>query len=366
MTSPGWDAVHHFVPSVYPNDGVGGHVVRAATAQRTAGRHSEIFVESVHPDTSHLCHHVSTLDEHVDPQQRTLFVYHAATGSALPTLLLGRHEPLVVQHHNLTPFELVAPWSPEVVPDIALGRRQLVELAGRAVLGIGDSAHNARELARLGFRRTAVAPIMLRPELVATNARPRPVRSPPTVLFVGRITANKAHHDLIKAIKVLRLSVPAAKLKFVGATISPRYRRALDRLVASLGLGDAVAFANGLSDEQLDLEYQRADVFCCLSDHEGFGIPLMEAAHHALPIVAFDAAAVAETLGQGGIVLTEKSPAIVATALERVLTDVDLRTSLVRAANERLRELEPERAAEQFEAAIVSLADDTSTGEPAT
>ena len=171
MTPPGWDAVHHFVPSLYPNDGVGGHVVRAATAQRTAGRHSEIFVESVHPDTSHLCHHVSTLDEHVDPQQRTLFVYHAATGSALPTLLLGRHEPLVVQHHNLTPFELVAPWSPEVVPDIALGRRQLVELAGRAVLGIGDSAHNARELARLGFRRTAVAPIMLRPELVATNAR---------------------------------------------------------------------------------------------------------------------------------------------------------------------------------------------------
>jgi len=357
MKGHGWDAVHHFVPSVYPNDGVGGHVVRSAAAQRVGGRRSEIFVESVHPETSDLCQHVSTLNDHIDPRQQTLFVYHAATGSTLPALLLERDEPLVVQHHSLTPIELVAPWSPEVVPDIALGRRQLVDLARRAVLGIGDSAHNARELSQLGYRRTAVAPIMLRPELVATNAQPRPVKSPPTVLFVGRIAANKAHHDLIKTTAVLRISMPGAKLRLVGATSSHRYRRALDRLVTSLGLTEAVTFTGRLSDAGLDQQYREADVFCCLSDHEGFGIPLVEAAHHALPIVAFDAAAVAETVGRGGVVLTEKSPAIVATALERVLTDVDLRTSLVAFANERLRELEPAKAAEQFEAAIGSLID---------
>jgi len=363
VTAPGWDTVHHFVPSVYPDDGVGGHVVRTVDAQRRAGRRSEIFVESVHPETKELCHHVSTLDEHVDVSQRTLFVYHSATGSSLPPLLLGRHETLVVQHHSLTPIELVAPWSPEVVPDIALGRRQLVDLAPRAVLGIGDSAHNARELRDLGYRRTAVASIMLRPELTSANAQPRPVKSPPTVLFVGRIAANKAHHDLIKATTVLRTSIRGSKLRLVGATSSPRYRSALDRLIASLGLTDAVSFTGRLSDAELDLEYRHADVFCCLSDHEGFGIPLLEAAHHGLPIVAFDAAAVAETVGGGGIVLNEKSPATVATALERVLTDVDLRASMVEAANARLRELGPDSAAKQFETAIVSVAEQTRTEE---
>ena len=356
MKSRGWDAVHHFVPTIYPNDGVGGHVVRTAQAQRDRGRHSEIFVEVAHPDTVECCHLVTELDEHVRRGDRTLFVYHVATGSRLPTLLAGRAEPLVVQHHSLTPIDLVASWAPEDIGQLALGHRQLRELAAHAVLGIGDSTHNAVELDELGFSHTTVVPVMIRPDLVPSDRPPKEVGDPAVILFVGRIAANKAHHDLISSVAALRAIRPSVHLRLVGSVASPRYMRALERLVLSLELQDTVTFTGSLSDDDLDAEYRRADVFCCLSDHEGFGMPLIEAAAYALPVVAFDAGAVAETVGDSALVLSVKDAATVATALDTVLGDTELRAELTRAGAQRLGELEPGRAAAAFDHTILALA----------
>ncbi len=89
-----WDTVHLFVPIVYPNDGIGGHVERTAAAERERGRRSEIFVQEVHPDTAHLCHHIDDLDKHTSGDERTVFVYQTGTGSTLPDRLAARYEPL--------------------------------------------------------------------------------------------------------------------------------------------------------------------------------------------------------------------------------------------------------------------------------
>ncbi len=54
--------------------------------------------------------------------------------------------------------------------------------------------------------------------------------------------------------------------------------------------------------------FTRADVFVCLSEHEGFCVPLLEAMYFETPTVAYDSSAVGETLAGAGIMLTEKSP----------------------------------------------------------
>ncbi|MGH9285371.1 MAG: glycosyltransferase, partial [Acidimicrobiales bacterium] len=82
--------------------------------------------------------------------------------------------------------------------------------------------------------------------------------------------------------------------------------------------------------------YRAADVFVCLSEHEGFCVPLLEAWYHKVPIVAFAATAVPETLGPAGLLLADKAPAVVATAVHRVLSDPGLRTRLVEAGTARL------------------------------
>ncbi len=81
-----------------------------------------------------------------------------------------------------------------------------------------------------------------------------------------------------------------------------RYERALLETVEALDLRGAVRLPGSVSDGVLAAHYRAADAFVCLSDHEGFCVPLLEAMHHRVPIVAYAATAVPETLGGRGSV----------------------------------------------------------------
>jgi len=87
--------------------------------------------------------------------------------------------------------------------------------------------------------------------------------------------------------------------------------------------------------------YRSAGVYLCLSEHEGFCVPLVEAMHFGLPIVARAAAGVPGTLGSGGILLTRHDPVHSAEVLARVLGDDTLRESLAERSRERLESFRP-------------------------
>ncbi|MCP4957868.1 MAG: glycosyltransferase [Actinomycetia bacterium] len=349
-----WNAIRQFVPALYPNDAIGGHVSRLARGIRSAGIESEIFVAATQRATSTETRPFTALGP---PTEGAVNVYHMATGCAMVDTLAARPEPLVTVHHNLTPLALMAPWDNEQVHELTLARRQLETLARRCDLGIGDSEFNRQELERLGFSRTARVPLVF--DLGDTTPRSAG-RSGDTVLFVGRIAPNKAQHDLIKALAVLVESRPTATLRLVGAVATPRYQQALERLVEALGLTGRVVFTGQATEDELALEYANASVLCCLSDHEGFGMPLIEAMARGVPVVAFASTAVPETIGDGGLVLPAKDPATVATALERVLGSDDLTTRLVEAGRRRAASFTPRVAIDTFLEVIERLPD---TGE---
>ena len=62
----------------------------------------------------------------------------------------------------------------------------------------------------------------------------------------------------------------------------------------------------GVSNGALGAYYRNCDAFICLSEHEGFGVPVLEALWNDLPVVAYDAGAVGEVLGTGGILVERK------------------------------------------------------------
>ena len=127
-----------------------------------------------------------------------------------------------------------------------------------------------------------------------------------------------------------------ARLHIVGGSSSHAYWSALERFVAAAGLAGAVDLAGSVSPGVLAARYRVADAFVCLSEHEGFCVPLLEAMHHEVPIVAHGSAAVPETLGRAGLVLDDRSPATVATAVHRVVGDEGLRATLAAAGRRRL------------------------------
>ena len=337
--------IHQFIPSFAPRSAVGNHTLQVRNVLRDLGVHSEVFVGEAKREVEGISTPFHDYAGSGDP--RTWLLYQSSTGSPMVDFLLQRPEPKLVDYHNITPAALFAPWEPHVGVELRAGRRQLADLAPVTELGLADSAYNRDELDRLGYRATAVVPILLDLESFG-HAPPAAVdrlraSAGATWLFVGRLSPNKAQHDLMKALAAYRRAYdPGARLRLVGGSSSHAYSTALERFRSELGLEEAVEFVGEVSDSDLAAHYRAADVFVCASDHEGFCVPLLEAMHHRVPIVAYASTAVPETLGEGGLLLDSKAPVTLAAAVQRVLTDAPLREALLAAGTARLAQVHPD------------------------
>jgi glycosyltransferase involved in cell wall biosynthesis len=98
-----------------------------------------------------------------------------------------------------------------------------------------------------------------------------------------------------------------------------------------------------------------ADVYVSLSDHEGFGVPLLEAMARGVPVVAYSCTAVPETAGEGALLLDDKRPTVVAAAVHRVVTDADVRRSLVHAGRSRVTALGPAASSARLRTAVEEI-----------
>lgn len=348
-------ALHQFVPTFEPG-AVGGHMLELRRlAREVLGVEAELFAEFVHPACEGQARRHVDYGRRVPARAGDVLVYHMAIGSGVADFVRERPERLVVDHHNITPPELYARWEPDAAYGCSWGRSQLPQLAGRAVLGVADSPFNEDELRQAGYAATATAPILLDPAFLAGGEGGADVdhavldrllgtRAGAEWLFVGRVSPNKCQHDVVKAFAAYRrLYDPAARLHLVGGSSSDAYWSALEGYVAALGLGEAVHLTGPVGAGALLAHYRAADVFVCLSEHEGFCIPLLEAMSARVPVVAFASSAVPGTLGDAGVLLASKRPVTVAAAVHRVLSDDAVRTALVAAGQGRLDAFSPER-----------------------
>lgn len=352
-------AVHQFTPALEPG-AVGAHTLEVQRLCAELGIDSIIFAEHTREVWAGRGRPFRDYGRSVAARPGDVLLYHVAIGSTVADFVAARPEPLVVDHHNITPASCFADWEPDVVHGIAWGRNQLAQLAPRTSLGLADSGFNRHELEQLGYARTGVAPILLDTSQfereVDEAALDRLTVDAPVWLFVGRVAPHKSQHDLIKAFSVYRrVYDSSAVLRIVGASSSDRYVGALRSLAAALQVDGAVEFTGGVSDGELAAHYRAADVFACLSEHEGFCVPLLEAMHHRLPIVAYASTAVPETLGAGGLCLPEKSAATVAAAVHRVLSDPSLADALADAGTARLADFDLAVTRRTWRAALESV-----------
>jgi glycosyltransferase involved in cell wall biosynthesis len=285
---------------------------------------------------------------------RDVVLLHYALPSSLNHAFRAHRGRRVLLHHNITPPEFFLGYDPEMVRICDLGRRQLAELAGHVDLALGDSEFNRRELEGLGFPRTGVLPIYL--DFDRYRDAPNPVLErtlrdgPRNLLFVGRVAPNKRHEDLVKLASWWRRFIsPDVRLVLVGKL--PRRRAYLDALQALMyeeGFTPwEVVFTGHVAHDDLLACYATADVFVSMSEHEGFGVPLVEAMLRRVPVLAYGSTAVPFTLGDAGVVFREKRFEEVAEMAFRLTEDDGLRRAVLAAQDRRL---------EAFSAAVVETA----------
>ena len=340
-------AVHQFHAGSAPGDGVTNGMLLTSTLLRELGLESEVYAVHVASELrGNLLPHVA----HAGPDARAdeLLIVHYSMGHDAHSWIDSVGCPKVLAYHNITPDQLLVD---ETMRHYArIGRQQLAiwgagqqrATQDRPFLGaMADSGFNAEELRRLGFGRGG-EPLEVLPLLVDVEGRfessagaPRESQfdvgasRPAQLLFVGRVIEHKRQHELVGLLPYLRRRIPRdIHLTLVGGG-DRDYVSALRNLAVELGVSDALTIAGKVSDLELAEHYRRADLFICLSEHEGFCMPLLEASIHGIPVLACDRGAIAETLGEGGMIITTRDSDAVAAAATLLLQEPDVRRKVI-------------------------------------
>lgn len=334
--------VHQLVHTLSYGDAISTEVLALKECFRASGCESEIFAINSHPRLK---------GEALDYRQFPAdfigeVVLHYSLGSPLNDLyraLEGAHRTLV--YHNLTPPEWFEKVNPRVVADIRRGIQELPALCGLSNRVLADSAFNAAELRQHGVV-AQVLELCVNPKRweVAANSGITSLlrgRGGIHVLHVGRLAPNKCIEDVIKTFFYLHHYISQeSTLWLSGIDIDTElYSFALKRLVRELHLEDAVNFLGCMADEELKALYEESSVYLCMSEHEGFCLPVIEAMTFGLPVVAYASSAVVDTVGDGGVLVHEKRHPEIAELIFEVATNTELSSNLRSAGHRRVERL---------------------------
>jgi glycosyltransferase involved in cell wall biosynthesis len=215
------------------------------------------------------------------------------------------------------------------------------------------SESTADDLAARGIPRERIA--VIHPGIDTVAYTPAPAeRSPvPLVAYLGRLKRYKRVDLIIRAFAGMQH--PTAQLAIAGAG---DYRPALERLAASLDLGDRVHFLGFISEPQKVALLRSAWVLAFTSPKEGWGITNLEAAACATPVVASSSPGLRESVrdGETGFLVPHGDLAALEGALRRIVSDPSLVTSLGEAGRRFASRFTWEAAAEQTEAHLECVA----------
>jgi glycosyltransferase involved in cell wall biosynthesis len=265
-----------------------------------------------------------------------LLLHHSAS---MPNLqaLLALPNPKLLVYHNITPADYLWDHAPSIAGHCALGRAQLPDLVRAVDVAAAHSAFNARELTALGAQATTVIPVFVDLSRLGRSEGSRQERTiTPSILFVGRLSPHKRQDELIRVFALYRRQhAPDAGLVLVGAPLAASYTEALNRLAQESAPG-AVTIESHLSSGALGERYRSASAFVCLSEHEGFCVPLLEAFQAEIPVIARPSGAIPEVTGDAAILVPDRDPSVIAELIDLVVSNGELRAELARRGLARL------------------------------
>lgn len=332
--------IHQWLPAAHRGDAVGDNARVMRDLLRSWGHQSEIFALSIDDD---LAAEIRPWQD-AGARQGDITIFHFAIPSpmtrAFGTLPGGR----VLHYHNVTPAHFFAPYDAGICRMAVEGRRELATLADRTDLALGVSEYNRQELEALGFDRTDVLPIVVDTARL-TGAAPVPALESQlqdglaNILFVGRIAPNKRIEDHIRLAEQYKRYVDIYyRFIFVGNyNAVPGYYATVRALIAEYKmLPDRFWFTGPVPDQELAAYYRHAHAYVSLSEHEGFCVPLVEAMAMDVPVLAYGATAVAETLGGAGVTFAPKDLELAAEWLGALVYDDPLRQQVIAGQRRRL------------------------------
>ena len=303
--------------------------------------------------------HIRTMEQ-FDGTAEDIVIYHMTTGTSFNKWVAKYPHRIVLYYHNITPakFFFGNAWGSWL--KCIQGRRQLKGVVKNTFYAWGASEYSCAELRELGL--TEAKPLAAIVELEKFLERPvvQSIQDKYTdgklnLLIVGRGVPHKKQDEAIEIVRYYKEHINSDIRLIIVGNMKPSFEKKLHHMVENYHMQNDVVFAGSVSNDELCSWYRVADALLCLSEHEGFCVPLVEAMVFDKPVFAYAVAAVPETVGQAGILLQNKSPQYVAELIRDTLASKEKLQQLGIERKKRLQELSYERIFRQVKQDIAHI-----------
>lgn len=349
--------IHQILPAMSYGDAVSNDAIEIRGALRRLGYDSEIFAKYIHPKVSKF---VKPLKKYNKSPENIVIYHFSLAGFEVTEFVKSLPDIKILIYHNITPHNYFRYVNDELYNICRIGRYELKTLSKIVKIALGDSEYNKNELDINGFKNTGVLPILL--DYSKYDLKPDKAVMEKfndgfiNLLFVGRISPNKKQEDLIKAFYYYKKINPKSRLFLAGSYKGmEKYFNPLQAMVKRLNLTDVI-FTGEMTFEEMIAYYRLSDIFLCMSEHEGFCVPLVESMYFKIPIIAYNSTAVPYTLADCGILINEKHYDEIAEMIGLLINDDSLRKKIIEDQNMRLKDFEMAKIETKLKSYITNVA----------
>ncbi|NBO25024.1 MAG: glycosyltransferase family 1 protein, partial [Chlamydiae bacterium] len=345
--------VHQFHHSVSPFDGISYQMFFIQSALKKIGVSGSIFASELHGISAPRAFKFSKekiwdcdllLIHHSHGNPHLIELSHVEIPKALV------YHNIVLPHffrHDLMMAELSQ-----------LGRKQLSSLRKETIASFTGSEFNLEELTKHHFPHPQILPIM---DLSRDLGQPKQKKlrsrkdAPKNILFVGRVCPHKNQALLIKTFFYLKKNLPKqSKLILLGGQ-DPIYTEYLKLLIKQWGLHQDVKLTGNVNSKSLEQAYETADAMVCVSEHEGFCIPLVEAMSRQVPVFFLPKTGVKETMGKSGVALNTEDPMEISEIIYSCLIAPQAISTILKSQDQRLKVLASQHNAQKLQETLLNL-----------
>lgn len=349
------------LPTVAFGDAVGNDAQAIKELLLDMGHKTQIYAENIDKRLPvGTAEYVTNMPE---LQPEDILLYHGSTGTELNELIPSLGGRKVMIYHNITPGFYFFPYSLEAASRTEEGIAQIHNLSDQFDYCIADSDYNKKDLLKMGYNCPIdVCPILI-PFSDYEKAPSKKIIKQyekdgyTNLLFVGRIAPNKKQEDVIRSFYIYqKLYNEKSRLFLVGNSNGmERYAKRLQDYTEKLGIQDKVIFTGHIKFDEILAYYHIADAFVCMSEHEGFCVPLVEAMFFDVPIIAYNTSAIGDTLGNSGILLEDNNPVLVAMMIDKIVKSKALREQVLKGQRNRLKDFEHKKIGQRLKSCLQSF-----------
>ncbi|WP_124065163.1 glycosyltransferase [Clostridium sp. E02] len=334
--------IYQIVTALGYGDAVGNNIIALMDALRQEGYETGVYAETIDVRIGNI--NIGLIQDMPLMKKEDIIIYHLATGAELNYSIVKYSCRKILVYHNITPPHFFLPYNEQVARNCEYGLEGTKFLVNKVDYCLADSAYNKKDLESMGSQTDIdVLPILVKFE--DYNKTPDVALMKwlddgfINLLFVGRIAPNKKQEDVIAAYAYYKKHYnPNSRLILAGSYDGmENYYLKLKAYIGANEIDDVI-FTGHIRFSEVLAYYRSAHVFLCMSEHEGFCVPLVEAMFFQVPIIAYASTAVPETLDRAGVLMKEKNPLLAAGLINRICLDKEMKKKLIECQRERLND----------------------------